>query len=432
MLSATSLKRLQDPSNQRLIVALSGGVDSVALLHMCMTAGLNNVCTVHVNHHLHSDADETGAFCRSLAEELGVDIQLLDVKVDPRGSLEANARQARYSAIEKVMQAGDLLLTAHHGDDQVETIFFQLFRGRGSVGLSGIPRERAMGAGSVYRPLLDIGRADILAYAEQHGLAFKEDPTNEDIGIDRNYIRHELLPRIDQRFPGARQAILAGERRDERARQLLQAGFLEQLAACREAPDVLSLDALSDLSEELLPDLFVAWLVDLELPIPARRMLRELAREIGGGRSAHVTSSELAFHVKEESLYVCRALPTIGPISFTLGESAPDFPFFSDKCVKGKGIKPGRFEVRFRQGGETIRLHRNRTLKNVLQENHVPVWLRDYVPLVCHHNDVIAVSALPDWNCPMIVADGWKTGPADEGLVVECRYGDRVVGQVSS
>ncbi len=429
MLPAPVIQRLRDPSNTRVIIALSGGLDSVVLLHLAAGLKLSNLSAVHVNHHLHNEADETAIFCEALAANHQVPFQRLDVEVSSRGSIEANARRARYEAIESILLPGELLLTAHHADDQVETILFRLFRGSGEPGLSGMPQERRLGSGRLYRPLLDLSREDLQGYADREALSWREDPTNEDTGIDRNYIREVIRPAIDRRFPQAGQMILEGAARDRGLRRWMQNRLLAELIPARVRPDELKLSLLREKSAPDLERLLIAWLMDLDLPVPTAGMRQALVREILDQRSVHQESSELAFYGFKESLIVCRPLASWDPAPFPLSTRSDQAGMeITNKLVKGKGVRPGEYKVRFRSGGETIRIGRNRTLKNLFQEHDVPPWLRDRVPLICDQNELVATAALPDWGVDMLIADAFRAPPEVDGLLIECRLGDRAEG----
>jgi tRNA(Ile)-lysidine synthase len=204
---------------QRLLVALSGGADSVALLLIAreLERGGDLVLAgaAHLNHQLRgADADEDERFCEALAARLGV--RLLSDRVDvaalaeeQRRSVEVAAREARYAFLERAADAcgADVIATAHTKDDQAETFLLRLLRGAGSRGLAGI-RPRT---GRIIRPLLDVERATLRDYLAAHGQAFREDASNADVSIPRNRVRHELLPLLESRFSPAVADVLARE-----------------------------------------------------------------------------------------------------------------------------------------------------------------------------------------------------------------------------
>lgn len=199
------------PGTGRLIVAFSGGPDSTCLLHLLRTPSpARPLVAVHVDHKLDPESPERARRAREWAESRGVEFRLLAVPVeDAAGSgPEAAARSARYRALAGIMRTGDCLLTAHHADDQVETVLLRLLRGAGAAGLAGIQAVRRFGPGWLARPLLGWRRCEIERYLRSHDLGSLADPLNQDLELDRNYLRQVVLPAIERRWPGYRSAIL--------------------------------------------------------------------------------------------------------------------------------------------------------------------------------------------------------------------------------
>jgi tRNA(Ile)-lysidine synthase len=190
----------------RFAVALSGGLDSTVLLTaLTRLEPRPAVRALHVDHGLHADSAEWDRRCAELAAALGVPYRSVRVAVDlERGiGLEAAAREARYAALAALLEPGEVLLTAHHADDQLETVLHRLARGTGVRGLRGILAQAPLGAGFVARPLLGMPRARLRALAEQWGLEWLEDPSNSDLDYDRNYLRSTVLPALRARWPAA-------------------------------------------------------------------------------------------------------------------------------------------------------------------------------------------------------------------------------------
>ena len=184
----------------RYAVGYSGGMDSTVLLHAAsMRFPVSRLRALHVNHGLQGEAEAWQRHCQRVAETLGVPIEVLRVTVEA-GNVEAGARRARYDAWRETLQPSEALLLAHHANDQAETVLWRLFTGRAPVGMPG---ERPLGAGRLSRPFLHLRRSQLADYAKANGLEWVEDPSNTDRGRDRNFIRHEVLPRIESRFPGA-------------------------------------------------------------------------------------------------------------------------------------------------------------------------------------------------------------------------------------
>lgn len=190
----------------RLVLAFSGGRDSTVLLHLLARHRTHRDCLVlHVDHGLHEASARWVEHCREQAVAWGIPFHLerLGLRVPPGESLEAVARRERHAVFERLLEAGDTLLMAHHADDQLETLLYRLMRGAGSRGLSGMPFRRPLGAGQLLRPLLSEPGETIRAYAEAHRLTWVEDPSNRDLRFDRNWLRHRVMDALRKRWPGA-------------------------------------------------------------------------------------------------------------------------------------------------------------------------------------------------------------------------------------
>lgn len=191
-------------------VGLSGGCDSVVLLHLLSrTDFAGRLAAIHVHHGLSPNADAWAGFCSAYCQSLGIPLIVRSVRVDRSSGqgLEAAARQARYAAFDEMLPAGTCLLLAQHRGDQAETVLFNLLRGAGVTGAAAMRVERAQGALRLLRPLLDVSRTEIEIYAQQHGLGWIEDESNADTRFTRNFLRHEALTAINQRFPDAEAAL---------------------------------------------------------------------------------------------------------------------------------------------------------------------------------------------------------------------------------
>lgn len=197
-------------------VAFSGGPDSVCLLHLLLTEGhRKRLRVVHIDHGLDAESGDRARRAVEIAAGIGIDCMLERLTAEQlpgKGGPEASARHARYSRFQSMMQVGDHLLTAHHADDQVETVLLRLMRGAGPAGLAGMQAIRRLAPGWLARPLLTWSQSEIFDYLERHRVDFLEDPTNKDLSLDRNYLRHHVLPEIGRRWPGYRSSVLQSAR----------------------------------------------------------------------------------------------------------------------------------------------------------------------------------------------------------------------------
>src|SRR6056297_13944 len=265
-------------------VAFSGGPDSVCLLHLLTAAGLGSqVRVVHVDHGL--DEQSAARACRAIeiAAGMGMDCRLerLDTQ-QPRGAggPEAAARHARYARLQALMRPEDHVLTAHHADDQVETVMLRLLRGAGPDGLRGMLPLRRLAPGWLGRPLLAWSRAEILEYLSRHEVDYLHDPTNRDLSLDRNYLRHRVLPEIGRRWPGYRSSILQSSRWQAAAARSMNddAGRnLERLSRTRASSGETTLDAAGWLALDPEQGFAVirAWCTREAIAAPSTRPLSE-------------------------------------------------------------------------------------------------------------------------------------------------------------
>jgi tRNA(Ile)-lysidine synthase len=186
---------------ENYVVAYSGGMDSHVLLHLCYKLKIP-VRAIHINHGLQKEADAWSKHCNKICEELNV--PFFNIHVDAAAtqgeSPENAARNARYEALMSELKVNECLLTAHHKDDQSETLLLQLFRGAGPAGLAAMPVVRKTGKGIHLRPLLECSRSELMQYAKENKLNWIEDPSNQNTDFDRNFVRQKIIPLIKGRW----------------------------------------------------------------------------------------------------------------------------------------------------------------------------------------------------------------------------------------
>lgn len=417
------------PGTRRWVVAYSGGVDSHVLLHLLATAGLDRtLAAVYVDHGLHPASGRWGDHCAAVCKALGVAFQRLraDARPGPRESREDAARRARYGALGSWLQAGDALLTAHHRDDQAETLLLQLLRGAGPHGLAAMPAVADLDGIPLLRPLLDTDRAAILAYARHHGLAWVEDGSNADIGLDRNYLRHEVLPLLRRRWPALGRSLGRSARLCAEAARLLdrQADADLAAAAC-ERPDALAAAVLAALDEARLRNALRRWLRWLELPAPGAAHLERVRTEVlaaGADRNPRLAWPGAELRRYRDRLYALAPPPAHDP-GRVLPWSDPGRPLDLpgggrlELCpATGAGLRAaalaGRaLTVRFRRGGERFRpagRRHGQELKKLLQEAGVPPWERSRLPLLYVDDDLAVVGEL--WVAATLAAAAGEAG----------------------
>jgi tRNA(Ile)-lysidine synthase len=401
-----------DTQAAQLVVAFSGGRDSLVLLHIAAgfarARGLR-VSAAHVDHGL-ADASATWAStCQARAEALGIDCVVLRVVATPPPgvSLEAWARAERYALLEALCIERTLLLTAHHEDDQRETVLQRVLAGAGPHGLAGIPAFRRFGRGCLGRPLLSVSRAAITAYAQHYRLSAIEDPANADGRFLRNRLRHRLLPMLDELVPGGRAGLLRlGRIQHELARGLdaLADALIERAGLPVWQLAEASLDAAGS---ELAPFVLRRALARAGIPRPGTHQLQEI---LGSLRRARPDAGPVvcwgghAVRRYRDCLYFTAATlpapPTL-PLPWH-GREALQLPWGRLRAVKGssQAINPDCFErtdvtVAFRAGGERCRpvgRSNSQALKKLFQDWGVPPWERELIPLLYVDGQLAAVA----------------------------------------
>ncbi len=273
------------PDRARYCVAFSGGLDSTALLY-AMTqlrerTPLMQVRAVHVNHHLLPQADAWADHCRAVASSLAVTLEVIDIHVAPGAGVspEAAARAARYRALESRLAEDEMLLTAHHQEDQLETVLLQLLRGAGVAGLAAMPEDAPFGRGRHLRPLLGIARAVLEELVRAAGLSWVEDSSNTDVRYDRNYLRHRVLPVLRERWPGAAGTVARTARHLAEAQSLLDDLARIDLAGAVEDGG-LSLEKLRELAPPRARNLLRFWIRASGFPPPSTVKLHDILRQM--------------------------------------------------------------------------------------------------------------------------------------------------------
>lgn len=405
------------PPQTPVLVGFSGGADSVTLLHLLVARSRTDgfpLLALHVHHGIRgAEADRDEVFCQRVAEALGV--AFLSVRVDAPAlaqesgmGLEEAARIARYQTFEQVMQARQipLLATAHHADDQIETVLFRLARGTGLHGLCGIPVARRLTCyGVVTRPLLDYTKSDLLAYCDREGLAFVTDSTNLQPCCARNRLRMEALPALEAAVPGARAGVartLALLRQDSEA--------LDEMAEqelCRRARDgVLSVRGLEQLPAAIRRRV-LATFVGACSPAHAERLEQQILSGCGGAvtlpgdRYAALSRGELRVFpnlrgeglkaprpFREEQFSLCDGRLTVSARR-------------TEKCRKTKKVhslstthyiihseKSAIINLFFwrglQEGDRLITAAGARRCVSLLQERGIPAAVRQKLPVLCN------------------------------------------------
>ena len=414
-----------------LWVAYSGGCDSHALLHSLVTLRSQlkaEIKAVHINHGLSPLANEWETHCRNTCEHLNVPYIAISVNATAKKtSPEEAARHARYAEWRKMLNKNEVLLLAHHQDDQAETVLIQLLRGSGVKGLAAMPAKQNFAKGLLCRPMLGFMREEIYSYAVEHGLNWIDDPSNFDTDFDRNFLRHDVIPLLETRWPSLKKTLSRTASHQADADQLLTELAFQDWHHVHENNQI-NISKLLQLSEKRQRNVLRYWIADVcELILPDTVHLHRILNEV-------VTAAEDAkpeviwgggeIRRYQGLLYAQEKLPE-QPIASTLIwpdikiplELTPHGFNITAKSSVGIGLsqaklKDAEISVKFRQGGESCRpVGRGQThqLKKLFQEWKIPPWKRASIPLIyvddelaevvgyCHCEPYAANEGEPSW-----------------------------------
>jgi len=416
-----------------LKIAFSGGLDSYVLLHaLCALRDplRTGITAVHIDHGLQKNSAEWAHHCVHLCAGLGVSclVERVEVcKIHEEG-LEAAARRARYARLARHVGAGEVMLTAHHVDDQAETVLLQLLRGAGVHGLAAMPVMTEFSAGHLARPLLEFTRRELEAYANAHGLRWIEDISNQDTRLARNFLRHRIFPVVEERWPGAAHQLARSARHAAEAAGLLDEMAATDIVSCRVGTGTaLSVTALRRLPPPRRRNLIRYWLRAQGIQAPSTMHLDQimvLTENEPRSRHGLIRWPGTDVHRFRDELV---AFPARGPLDNALCLSwdpsvSLEIPGsglrLRSEPVVGTGLSRerigrARLTVRLRQGGETCQLAGRRhhhKLKKLLQEAGIPPWERGRLPLVYAGDDLAAIG--DRWVCEPYAAHAdepsWK------------------------
>lgn len=403
------------PKTRRVLIAYSGGLDSRVLLHLA--AANRNVIggaleAVHIDHGLQASSDAWARKCVQVCQAENIKCHVLKAELQPQSgqSVEALARDKRYELFASVMHEHDLLLLAQHADDQAETVLLQLLRGAGPEGLSAMPYSRNFSNGYLIRPLLQFPRDALAVYANSHQLTWIEDPSNAADRFDRNYLRQQIFPSIEKRFPGYRKTFArsashcaelvaeAAESTEANHRRCLQPGT-----------DILQLSTLATLSQRSQKQVLRSWVKSLGFKVPQAQQLSCMIEVFAGESPAPLAAVNTAsYQVRryQDGLYLLKECAEISTFHYQwqdldspLSIKELDITLTRQSLLEA-GVKLGStqaLQVRSRQRSEKLRPSANqvrRSIKNLFQEHAIPPWERGKYPFIYQNDRLIAVLGL--------------------------------------
>ena len=426
--------------DKTIVIAYSGGVDSqvllVALAKLKQQGQLtNSIIVCHVNHGLSADADAWQAFAQHQSNSFSLPFisHKLNLKKQAQKSLEAVARDARYQCLIQASAEPALIVTGHHLNDQAETFLLALKRGSGLKGLSAMPVSLPLAQHRLVRPLLSIARTDIVAYAKQQQLSWIEDESNTDQSFDRNFLRHTILPALENRWPSINKTIARSAKHCFEAQQLIDELAQQDLVDCQLSAYKLSVAHLNKLSEVRLRNLIRYFLASHHYLMPTRSQLAQICQQLNADvdkspviqlancclrrfkNELYLTAIYQDISLWQESVNIDELadkavlkiqLPdTLGGVNFSTGSAAHETKHIWQAQIK-QPITGQLVTVRFSHENPSCLpqyRQRSRALKKVLQELAIPPWQRKRLPFIFYDNELVAV--VGHFVCQDYVAD---------------------------
>lgn len=410
------------PDIKRWVIGLSGGMDSVVLLHLAVqTIPTDQLRVIHINHQLQSEADQWQQFCEQLCQELGVAIESHWVTIEPVASAERAARDARYKVFEASLQAEECLLLAQHRDDQAETFLYRLLRGAGVKGMAAMPRRRSLGKGLILRPLLNCSREQLQDWALLNKYRWVEDPSNQDDHYDRNFLRLHILPKLAERWPGFSGRWAQATEHLAEADQLLNELAQIDLQQCRASLNGLKCDQLMSLSEARRRNLLRYWIYDSAAVVPGRDWLQRISSEVIAAKVDAVPElvlGKISLRRFRGQLFLVKDCDSLDWQYRPLQEGNLVLPQGTLIVVaeEAEGLKSlENVVIRNRQDGDRCRPSGrggSRSLKKLFQEHDVPPWLRDSWPICVVGEEIVAVPGI-------CICEGWQSEKKATGFALK-------------
>ena len=407
-------------------IAYSGGMDSHVLLDAAVTLQhelQKQLRVIHIHHGLHSLADNWARHCQQICVTLQVPCEVIRVQVNTqRGeSIEAQARLARYAALQTCVGKDDVLLTAQHQNDQAETLLLQLFRGAGVAGLAAMPAVSQLGLGWLVRPFLNISQQQLREYAQQKNLQWIEDDSNQNTRFDRNFLRHEIMPHLQSRWQQIHAVLSRTAQHQAEAQDLLTELGNEDLTHClsKQFSNAISLMELNQLSAARQRNAVRTWLKQCHLSMPSTQQLHAILdtmQHAPQDRQPRIAWADGEVRRYQACLFALSALPPVADFPAMTWDVRQNLslPFgkLRAKSTLGKGVRlpeSATVQIRWRRGGERCRWRgHQREIKKLLQQAHIPPWLRPFLPLVYVENILIAIPNL-------LICDDFSVGSHEVG-----------------
>lgn len=380
---------------KKIFVGFSGGLDSTVLLHsLAIHPSLHNQLTaVHIHHGISPNAVAWQQQCQQFCQEYKIPFITQQVEFERHANIEDQARNARYQAFANLLTREDCLLLGHHLDDQAETLLLQLCRGAGIDGLAAMQAIKTFAQGDLLRPFLQYSRKILEDYALDQQLKWIDDESNLNTDFSRNYLRHQVLPLLEQRWPAVINNLVRTTHHCQQAQANLDDLAKIDCPALNQCSMMLPLSQIKSLSHARLSNVLRVWLKVNKIKLPNTLIFNRVISEVIEAKEdakPQVVWKEGCVRRYQQVLYLSNNEP---PVFF---QSQRWISFPQTLIINGlirlqvkktnKGLvlpDSAQIEIRFRQGGELFHWHgQTKHLKKLFQEWHIPPWQRDSIPLL--------------------------------------------------
>ena len=375
--------------DKNIVIALSGGIDSVVLLHFLNSHYPGNIRAVHINHNLSKHSKDWSLFCKELCHKQDIEFKSIDINIKTSSNVEENARKKRYNSLKSELSKNEVLCTAHHQEDQSETFLLQLFRGSGVAGLASMPKMKSFADTFLYRPFLNISKQLIVDYATKNNLDWVEDDSNINLNFKRNLLRLEFIPKLESGFEGVIKNISRSAYHQSEALKLIndlaKIDIEKFNLVINHKIQVLS---LIQLPERRVANVLRYYIAQRGFLMPSNKVLTELISVLRAKDDAKVI---LKWHLYEVRRYD-------NELYFFDGEpdrSNEDCPLFN------KLKDQTNFTIRFRQDGQRVRLKGKKhssSLKKILQSANIPPWERDKLRMYYINDTLVGMESIGEMS----------------------------------
>ena len=375
--------------DKNIVIALSGGIDSVVLLHFLNSHYPGNIRAIHINHNLSEHSEDWSLFCKELCQKQDIEFKSIDININTSSNIEENARKKRYLSLKSELSKNEVLCTAHHQEDQSETFLLQLFRGSGVAGLASMPKMKNFADSFLYRPLLNVSKQLIIEYASKYNLDWVEDDSNNNINFKRNLLRLQLIPQLESSFDGLIKNISRSAYHQSEALKLMhdlaEIDIEKFNLVINHRIQVLP---LTQLPSRRIANVLRYYIACRGFLMPSNKVLTELISVITAKDDAKVI---LKWHLYEVRRYD-------NELYFFDGEperSNEDCPLFN------KLKDQTNFTIRFRQDGQRVRLKGKKhssSLKKILQSANIPPWERDKLRMYYVNDTLIGMESIGEMS----------------------------------